>query len=123
MANTNTVLVSIGSIYACIAGDHRYASQVSVKVDETAKKVFVILEENGAVGGMDGPGGSTPMRETAKRECGYKPAEIIKAIKSVMDDTIKRYGKPTKNFRWYPSGKGLSAKACKDALEALTALE
>lgn len=111
----NIRLVEIGYISACIAGDHRYTSRLSVKVD--GEKVHVILEENSAAGGMDGPGGSTPFRETDRTTVDKDPAKVVKAIKQTMDDVIKRYGKPTKNFRWVGIGNGLSVALAKRALD------
>lgn len=109
-------MIEIGYINACIAGDYRYSSRLSVQVD--GSKAHVILTENGAVGGMDGPGGSTPFRETSRTTVDAKPGDIVKAIKSTMDDTIKRYGKPTKNFVWVGvKERGLSTTKAKAALE------
>lgn len=108
-------MVKIGYISACIAGDYRYSSEVAVQLD--GDKVHVILSENGAVGGMDGPGGATDFRETSRVTVdAKKPGEIVKAIRSMFDSTIKRYGKPTKNFVWPAIGRGLSVELCKKAL-------
>lgn len=108
--------IEIGYISACIAGDYRYASRLSVVIDGGV--AHVTLSENGAIGGMDGPGGSSPFRETARTTVDAKPGDIVKAIKSTMDNTIKRYGKPTKSFVWVGTkDRGLSTTKCKAALD------
>lgn len=108
----------IGYINACIAGDYRYSSRLEVLVD--GEQAYVVLSENGAVGGMDGPGGATGFRETRRSTVPAQPTDIIMAIKRVMDDTIKRYGKPTKNFVWVGvADHGLARGRCQQALDAL----
>lgn len=108
----------IGYINACIAGDHRYSSRLSVQLD--GDKAHIILSENGAIGGMDGPGGSYGFSERRRVTVDAKPADIVKAVKSTMDDVIKRYGKPTKNFRWVGvKDKGLAARLVIQALSFL----
>jgi hypothetical protein len=110
--------IEIGYINACIDGDRRYSSRLSVQVE--GDKAHVILTENGATGGMDGPGGSDPFRETKRTTVEKNSTDIVKAIKATMDDTIKRYGKPSKRFLWPGvSEPGLSTARCKQALEFL----
>jgi len=114
MSADNTT--KIGYINACIAGDFRYASRVEVLLEGT--QAHVVLLENAAVAGMDGPGTSTPFAETRRKTVEAKPADIVKAIKAVMDETITRYGKPTKNFVWVGvKERGLSVARCKEALK------
>ena len=105
----------IGYINACIAGDYRYSSKLEVFMEGTT--AHVVLSENGASGGMDGNGGSTPFMVT-KRTTVTKatPALIVKAIKSTMDTTIKSYGKPSKRFVWAGGYFGLNAKNCTVAM-------
>ena len=113
--NTAPASVRIGHINACIAGDYRYSSRLEVFIE--GPKAHVVLSENGAVGGMDGPGGTTPYRETRRMTVDAKPAAIVKAIKSTMDETIKRYGKPSKSFSWVGTDdRGLSAKLVTEAM-------
>lgn len=108
--------VEIGYINACIAGDRRYSSKVRVLLD--GSKAHVVLEENGPVGGMDGPGGSHGFSETKRVTVEANPGAIVRAIRSTMDDTIKRYGKPSKSFVWVGvKGRGLSVLRCKEALD------
>lgn len=110
----------IGSITACIAGDHRYTS--TIKVEVTGDKAHVITQENGAAGGMDGPGGSMPFHETGRITVACTAAAIVKAIKQAVnkDRTVKAYGKPTKNFYWTVTRTtGLSTARCQAALDSL----
>lgn len=113
--NTAPASVQIGYINACIDGDHRYSSRLSVLIE--GPKAHVVLSENGAVGGMDGPGGATAFRETRRTTVDAKPAAIVKAIKATMDETIKRYGKPTKSFVWVGlTERGISARLVTEAM-------
>jgi hypothetical protein len=109
----------IGWIYANIAGDHRYGSCVAVFRD-AAGEVGVERSENGAVGGMDGPGGAYPMLPKEIKFLGTdpKPADLVRAIKEMFDDTITRYGKPTKRFHWCTGKTGLSAALAREALSS-----
>lgn len=109
----------IGYISACIAGDYRYTSIVKVLQDEDGA-VTVQRLENGAIGGMDGPGGSygCGVREAVKLEK-PTPANVVRVVRALFDETIRRYGKPSKEFTWYtPKGrvKGISAAKAKLAL-------
>lgn len=107
----------IGYISANIDGDHRYTSRVEVYVDFASDQAFCLLLENGAVGGMDGPGGSTPFRITDKRVVKPTAKDVLNGVKSVMDDTIRRYGKPTKRFSWVGTEKqGLSQALAGEAI-------
>ena len=107
----------IGYISACIAGDYRYTSRVEVYIDDDGLNGRVVLLENGAVGGMDGPGGSTPFRVTKERLIQATAKDVVNGVKSTMDDVIKRYGKPTKNFSWAGTQKrGLSQALAAEAI-------
>jgi hypothetical protein len=115
--------VEIGYINACIAGDYRYSTKIDVRFNTKDGTVEVRRLENGACGGMDGDGTSEPFavrqQVTVTQPTG---AKIVKAIKMVMDVTVKRYGKPTKLFCWgtHANGRdGLSAKNAQWALDNL----
>jgi hypothetical protein len=90
----------IGHVYACIAGDHRYASRVEVYVDDDRLNGRVVRLENTAIGGMDGPGGSAPFQVVSQVPIKVTAKSVVDGIKSVMDDTVKSYGKPHKKFSW-----------------------
>jgi len=111
--DTTSKATEIGYINACIAGDHRYSTRLSVQLD--GDKCHIIVSENGAVGGMDGPGGAYGFHETKRVTVDTNPSNIVKAIKQVINaeqpSIIKTYGKPTKNFRWVGvQEKGLAAR-------------
>lgn len=93
---------TIGYIYADIAGDTRYSSVVRVDRSEDGD-VTVTRRENGAVGGMDGPGGSYDagvwFRSTIPA-AEVTPKGVLAAVRSAFDVTVIRYGKPTKRFKW-----------------------
>jgi len=109
----------IGRISACIAGDSRYTSVVTVHHCDTDGEGIhsyrVARSENGAAGGMDGPGGSLGFREVVSTILyGPTPRELLEGIKRLFDHTLVTYGKPTKNFSWHTRETGLSqAKAVK----------
>ena len=111
--------IRIGYIHACIAGDYRYSSALTVFVN--GDKARVVLSENSAIGGMDGPGVAHPYEDRNTSECAAKPGEIVNAIKGIINrelgSTIKRYGKPSKNFVWAGTKeRGLSVAKCAKAL-------
>jgi hypothetical protein len=117
----------IGEIDACIGGDLRYSTTIKVYLvgnPGEMNRVEIYRSETNAAGGMDGPGGSwnTGMKLVATQNAN-KPAEVIKFIKHSFDDTIRRYGKPTKRFMWFTEDDGgenpqygLSAKLCAAAI-------
>ncbi len=127
--DTNTT--KIGYISACIAGDHRYTSRIDVFIEGTVQgrivegtKVHVILSENGAVGGMDGPGGSYGFSETRRTTVEANSTEIVKAVKAMIKSekpsVIGTYGKPTKNFVWVGvKERGLAGRLAIAALSFL----
>ena len=113
-------MMEIGRISACIDGDARYTSVITVVLlDDGSARVE--RHETGACGGMDGPGGSFDTGVRASRGL-VKPTgpALVRAIKECFDMTIRAYGKPTKNFEWRIHGrsiaKGLSAAKAKLAL-------
>lgn len=119
MATSSTKNV-IGTLSACIDGDHRYTSRLEVTLEDG--KASIVLLENGAVGGMDGPGGSTPF--VVVNSVTVEPPDatvIVRLAKNIMDDTLRRYGKPTKRFWWPQVGAyGLNIANCKAALANAT---
>jgi len=114
--------VEFGYITACIAGDSRYTTRIDVRLNTKDGTVEVRRLENGASGGMDGAGSSEPFavrqQVTVTQPTG---AKIVKAIKMVMDATVKRYGKPTKNFEW-ELGQGVTPVKGLNATNAQVAL-
>jgi hypothetical protein len=114
---------TIGEVSACIAGDYRYTTFVVIEFDPNINQVIIQRKENGAIGGMDGPGGSYGFGITGERhfDVASTPAQqILNAIKSMFDDTITRYGKPSKNFYWQYTGEyGISKKKLENALATM----
>jgi uncharacterized protein YuzE len=116
--------IRMGSISACIAGDYRYTDSVSVTYDTRSEVVYIRMRHSGAVGGMDGPGGSYESRVAAKRTIEEPtPEKIVKHLREMIkcSDIIVHYGKPTKRFHWFGGGEnaptyGISVKACASAL-------
>jgi hypothetical protein len=114
----------LGYITACIADDRRYSSRIEVAL-ESDGKVSVVLSETSPIGGMDGPGGAHGFRETQRVTVERCPASIVKAVRSVIatevGDTIKSYGKPTKNFVWVGvNQRGISERLASLALSFAT---
>jgi hypothetical protein len=115
--------MKIGRIHADIAGDSRYRQTIEVHLD--GNDVNVQLWEVSPFGGMDGPGGCNPNRLCSQlpiKNCtGKLLAEAIRSFVNSGADTIRRYGKATKNFIWYGDGsgalRGYSAKTCQVALD------
>jgi hypothetical protein len=120
----------IGFIEANIDGDYRYNQQLSVTHDPDTDEITILVRDAAAVGGMDyrGPGeGPSSYHTTGKQvlPAGTNGKGLIVAIKAMIKrrgDTIKMYGRPTKNFVWgqsmYSSGpKGLSAALATAALK------
>lgn len=115
----------IGSISSCIAGDFRYATQVKVHLEEDGTVTIERLV-NGAVGGMDGPGGAHGFRvEDSKVLKDPSPRDLVAAVWTMFDDVITTYGKPTKKFKWFvpsnganihPDAQGMSAAKARLAL-------
>jgi hypothetical protein len=115
-------LVLIGSLNAHITGDFRYNDSLKVHWDPETDTVRVRVFTTGAVGGMDsGRSDSYEPRADFDQSTGPKPTvkvvmDLIKRAISNDRFLFKRYGKPTKNFRWVPNTPGFSAKLCAGAL-------
>jgi len=110
--------MKIGWIHACIAGDFRYSTSVDVYLDDNSN-ILIERLENGAVGGMDGPGGATESQASYQKKILAKnvsPAVVVKETKKAFDHIINRYGTPSKNFKWVTGEKGISAAKVKKAL-------
>lgn len=134
--------IKLGSIYACIAGDHRYGTRMDVVLVD-GDLVEVSIVDTNPIGGMDGPGGTDQSRsiEAAPRLTGKLRADakavleaVRRVIRSQAGDTIREYGKPTKRFSWnaghddkgskYPGGaRGLSLAIVADALDLAVQME
>jgi hypothetical protein len=114
----------IGYLSACIGGDTRYTSTLTVRVDRTTKRVSVQIRESGASGGMDGPGGSYDAGVTFSNDLiDPTPKKLLESVRRAIeyDGVLKRYGRPTKQFEWgssYPKTRGLNQAHAKAALEA-----
>lgn len=116
MAN-DTIL--LGSLYACIAGDHRYGDTLRVEWIPASGSVKVSVRSSGAVGGMDGDGRSYDAGEQYTSTCQPDPHAVLALIKGVIDQdrfAFKKYGKPTKRFSWVEMGPGLSLRHVKEAI-------
>ena len=117
----------IGTISACIAGDPRYATRVNVLYEVRGDWARVERWESSAAGGMDGDGRANPMTlrhwiTVDPRRCGglieLDARDVVKAIKAILDATVRRYGKPTKNFSWPGVGQGLGLATVRRAIAA-----
>lgn len=111
-------LLHIGSIYADIAGDSRYATTVDV-VRDAEGAYHVRRSERVANDGMDGDGRAGPyaLKQEIVLNHPARPADLVRAIKRAFDETIDRYGKPMKRWRWRTNECGLSAAKAKRAME------
>jgi hypothetical protein len=120
--NNNAASVTLGSIFACIAGDLRYSTTIRVTV--LGDDAFVTTSENGAVGGMDGDGRSHPFEDRGTSKCKATAADIVRTVKWVIRKEqchiVKTYGKPSKRFWWKGlDERGLSVRLCQRALDAV----
>lgn len=122
--------MKIGSIYACIAGDHRYGTRLEVVRDDATGEVRVEHVSTNPVGGMDGPGGTFQDRKVLHRwakDTVTAPALVTllrTAFAKVDGGTVARYGKPSKRFAWQTEDGeqlGFSAALAKRALQAVEA--
>ena len=121
----------IGYIDADIDGDYRYNQKLEVFYDSGSDVTTVVVKDSSAVGGMDyrgqGEGRSNyHISGTRVLPSGASGKDLIAAIKGMINrhgDTIKRYGRPTKNFSWGASKwdsqglQGLNAKLANVALQ------
>ena len=115
------VPVQIGSLTANIAGDFRYTDYLTVWYDGSTDKVTVTVSSSAPIGGMDGPGGTHSPDENFRKSTKKAPTarDVMEILKGVIGNdhfNFKRYGKPSKNFRWVGAGQGLSASLCTQAL-------
>jgi hypothetical protein len=108
----------IGRIYATIDGDYRYSSALVVKrLDDGT--VSVTRDDGAPAGGMDSFTPSVSMNGFRRvLRADVKPADLVDAIKAGCDDVIRRYGKPSKRFKWCTGEVGISAAKAKAALAA-----
>jgi len=119
----------IGSISADIDGDHRYNQQLVVSHNPNTDEITVVVQDASAVGGMDyqGPGEGRSAYHTTGRQvlpAGTNGKGLIAAIRYMIKrraDTIKMYGRPSRNFTWGSSPwsdepKGLNVRLATDAL-------
>ena len=110
----------IGSLYASIAGDHRYGETLVVLYDAATDTANVKVIGVAPVGGMDGPGGTYPpdvrFTETLFKPTGATLVKLIKKVTGNRNFNFKEYGKSTKRFSWVGVGHGLSTTTCNEAL-------
>ena len=122
----NIIKTPLGFVIAGIDGDTRYTTRVDVWLVEDhrvhgVRTILISRTESAPTGGMDSFTRSE-WRETWARALSAKdtlPAIVLKTVRSAFDDTIVRYGKPTKRFRWYTHKgpvNGFSAATVKAAL-------
>lgn len=113
----------IGWIYACVGGDRRYGTHLTVWIDDTSGDVEITNDSTTPSGGMDGPGGVDRSREVVSRLSKPDSADLVgelrRLFKSIDFGTIARYGKPTKRFVWRVGdlqANGLSAGLAETAM-------
>ena len=115
----------VGYVEAHIGYDWSYGSKITVHRSEFGEFTIDLLERS-PWGGMDGDKIKT---HTSCRDSvtlnDPSPSQLVKAIRSLIDDTIKTYGKPTKRFQWVAPGlgtlQGLSITNAKMVLGAFAA--
>lgn len=93
----------MGSIDANIDGDNRYQEIMRVYYHPSDDSATVECASLGPAGGRDyyGPGQSDfSVSYQDRLPPGVTAAQIIRSVKFGMGSTIKRYGKPTRNFAW-----------------------
>lgn len=104
---------------ANIAGDTDYTDRMDVWLNEDGT-VSIEVNESGPVGGMDMRAGTQMMQSPGITVPGDAKS-VLAAIKRVIDNNkynFKRYGVPTKNFKWADRKiRGLSLRAVSDALD------
>lgn len=114
--------VLIGYLSAHVPGDFRYSDSLRVHWDPETDTVRVRVLTTGAVGGMDSGRSDSyePIAEFDRATMqGPTAKDVVALIKQALDNNsffFKRYGKPTKNFRWVPNAVGFNAKLCTEAL-------
>jgi len=124
MTTTKTTGRELGYLSSCIAGDYRYASRLIVALADDESCIIVQRQENGAIGGMDGPGGAhgfdVRFEQSLPLDCTAK--QLVTVMQRAMDDTLRRYGKPSKSFKWQCGARGLTQKSAQQMLASLGAL-
>lgn len=118
------IMIKLGYLCANIAGDARYTDYLTVYYDPNSDMVKVMVTSSSPVGGMDGPGGVNAPTAEYQASSGAKPTGkvVIHMLKEAikMDRfNFKRYGKPTKNFRWSTGEQGLNSTHAQGALDAV----
>lgn len=124
MESTLKPPVRLGGMSANIAGDWRYTDNIVVDFNPNDGSVTVTVSSQGPVGGMDYDSGgklydpSVDWQQSTGPNA--KPAEVMKLLKIPLSNdnfNFRRYGKPTKNFRWDGIGRGLSIALVKQAID------
>ena len=116
-------MIKLGHLKANIDGDARYTDTLSVFYNEQGDVVLLEVTETGAASGMDGDGSSYAPRVSLTDEVQANPKAVMAAIKLMIANprfNFKRYGKPSKNWKWehHMHSGNLNAKACAAALES-----
>lgn len=119
----------IATLSASIDGDYRYKSDLDVYYHPSTDGCTVEVTSVSPALGRDyyGDGFVEPLvkfQATISGPC--KPSELIRAIRSAINksSTIKRYGKPTINFRWVQTkDRGISVKKAAEALRTARELD
>ena len=97
-----TTPTKFGWLRASIAGDARYTDTLTLWYNPADDTVTVTVDEGSPAGGMDS---FTPSvaRHAFSTTVPARPREVMSVVKDVVGDdqyNFKKYGKPTKNFRW-----------------------
>lgn len=106
--------VRMGGMYANIAGDSRYTDTINIEYLPDTDTVRVTVDVSSAAGGMDGPGGAFTTLDFDE-QAPAEPKAAMALLKSALSDdnyNFRRYGKPTKRFRWSggaPDGLSMSS--------------
>ena len=116
-------LIKIGSISASIGYDKKYTDYLTVVYNPNNDLVTIIVTSSSPVGGMDyDSGGLTFKNEMFRDNTSSSPKDIICLLKKVLSNdefNFKKYGKPTKNFKWIGLGKGISIKLATEAINSV----
>jgi hypothetical protein len=113
--------VELGRLRASIPGDSRYTDTLTVSYDPASDTVSVKIGATVALGGMDTLGGATTPFGGGERAVPADPRAVMAEINRAINDSeylFKRYGKPTRNFKWMTGEMGLSTAKVAAALEA-----
>jgi hypothetical protein len=111
---------TVGYLIACIDGDRRYTDKLMVVYDSLEDLVTVTVTESSPSGGMDSYTSSS-VSGGSEQTVPSDPKSVMQAIKQCIANnnySFKRYGKPTKEFRWNDRKiKGLSTANLATALK------